>query len=232
MKALVSTDLHSSDRAAKTIKHGLKAGDFDCHLCLGDVITFRPLEYLEDLFSDPQVPTHIVPGNTDSDEARAFLVEKGLDIHFKQATVGDVTIAGAGGCTPPPFRTAFVVEEDEYASKLPSALEGAQVLASHGPAHGILDRSLFGGMHVGSKAMFKAVEEARPRVVLSGHIHEARGIVVYSWESGKVLARDKELLETDDPDTTLFFNPGPAKDGFLGRLEIEGDTISAHAGRV
>jgi Icc-related predicted phosphoesterase len=232
MKALVSTDLHSSPRAAKTIKHGLMAGDFDCHLCLGDVITFQPLEYLEDLFSDPPVPTYIVPGNTDSDEARAFIVEKGLDIHFKQVTVGNVTIAGAGGCTPPPFRTAFVVDEDEYASELPSALEGAQVLASHGPVHGFLDRSLFGGMHVGSKAMFKAVEEVRPQVVLSGHIHEARGIVAYDWESGKVLARDKELLETDGPGTTLFFNPGPAKDGFLGRLEIEGDAVSAHAGRV
>ena len=232
MKALVSTDLHSSPRAAKTIKHGLMAGDFDCHLCLGDVITFRPLQYLEDLFSDPPVPTYIVPGNTDSDEARARLVEMGLDIHFKQVTVGDVTIAGAGGCTPPPFRTAFVVEEDEYASRLPPALEGAQVLASHGPVHGILDRSLFGGTNVGSRAVFRAVEEARPRVVLSGHIHEARGIVAFDWESGKVLSRDKDLLETDRPDTTLFFNPGPAKDGFLGRLEIEGDTVSAHAGRV
>ena len=232
MKALVSTDLHSSGRAARTIKHGLLAGDFDCHLCLGDVITFRPLEYLEDLFSDPPVPTYIVPGNTDSDEARARLVELGLDIHFRQVVVGDVTVAGVGGCTPPPFRTAFVVEEDEYASRLPPVLEGVQVLVSHGPAHGILDMSLFGGAHVGSRAMFKAVEEARPRVVLSGHIHEARGIVAYDWESGTVLSRDKDTLEIDRPGTTLFFNPGPAKDGFLGRLEIEGDTISARAGRV
>ena len=51
MKALVTTDLHSSERAAKTIGHGLAAGDFDVHLCLGDIITFRPLEYLEELIN-------------------------------------------------------------------------------------------------------------------------------------------------------------------------------------
>lgn len=232
MKALVTTDLHSSDRAAKTIVHGLSAGDFDCHLCLGDIITFRPIEYLEDLFRDPPVPTFTVPGNTDSDEARTRLEELGLDIHFKQVQVEEITIAGAGGCIPPPFRTAFVVEEEEYGRRLPTVLEGAQVLASHGPARGYLDRSLFGGMRVGSKAMFHAVESARPLVVLSGHIHEARGIIIHDWKEGRVVARDKEYLETTDPGTTLFFNPGPAKDGFVGRLEVKDGLIRAHAGRV
>ena len=232
MKALVTTDLHSSTRAAKTIKHGLVAGDFDCHLCLGDIITFRPLEFLEDLFTDIRVPTYVVPGNTDSDEARALLVEMGLDIHFKQVTVNDVVIAGAGGCTPPPFRTAFVVEEEEYQRRLPSVLEGAQVLASHGPAYGFLDRSLFGGLHVGSKAVFDAIEVARPSVVLSGHIHEARGIVEYDWRSGTVVAKDRECLKVQDPVNTLFFNPGPTKDGYVGRLEIGEGAVLAHAGRV
>ncbi len=232
MKALVSTDLHSSDRASRTIRHGLAAGDFDCHICLGDIITFRPMEYLEELFSEPVVDTYAVPGNTDSDEARARLVELGLDIHFRQVQVAGVTIAGAGGCTPPPFRTAFVVEEDEYDRRLPTVLEGAQVLASHGPAHGFLDRSLFGGMRVGSRAVRRAIEVARPRVVLSGHIHEARGIVEYDWEDGSVVARDREYLEMERSGGTLFFNPGPTKDGFLGRLEVTEDLVRAHSGRV
>jgi predicted phosphodiesterase len=208
------------------------AGDFDCHLCLGDIITFRPLEYLEDLFRDPPVPTYTVPGNTDSDEARARLEELGLDIHFKRVTLDGVVIAGAGGCIPPPFRTAFVVEEEEYERRLPGVLEGADVLASHGPAHGILDRSLFGGMRVGSRAMRAALEEARPSVVLSGHIHEARGIVELDWRTGKVVARDRECLEVSDPSNTLFMNPGPTKDGFVGRLEVGNGAVRAQAGRV
>lgn len=233
MRALVSTDLHSSERAAKTIRHGLAAGDFDCHICLGDIITFRPLEYLEDLFSDPPVPTRTVPGNTDSDEARAWLEDNGLDIHFKRIELAGTTVAGAGGCIPPPFRTAFVVREEEYAERAPQALEGAQVLASHGPVHGILDRSLFGGMHVGSRSLLDAVRRTRPRVVLSGHIHEARGIVVHDWDRGKAVSKSKDMVELElASNTTMFFNPGPAKDGFLGRLEVDGDTVVAHTGRV
>ena len=125
-----------------------------------------------------------------------------------------------------------MVEEEEYERELPPVLEGAQVLASHGPAHGILDRSLFGGMHVGSKALFRAVEVARPAVVLSGHIHEARGIAAYEWASGRVVAEDKEFLESRDRGMTLFFNPGPAKDGYVGRLEMRDGLVRAHAHRV
>ena len=190
------------------------------------------MEFLEDLFKDPSVPTYVVPGNTDPDEARARLAEMGMDIHFKQVTVGDVVIAGAGGCIPPPFRTAFVVEEEEYRRRLPAVLEGAHVLASHGPVHGILDRSLFGGLHVGSRAMFEAVERARPSVVLSGHIHEARGIVEYDWRTREVVDKDRECLKLQDPANTLFFNPGPTKDGYVGRMEIGDGAVLAHAGRV
>lgn len=232
MRALVTTDLHSSPRAAEAIRHGLEVGKFDVHICLGDIITFRPMEYLEDLFADPPLPTYTVPGNTDSDEARARLRELGRDIHFKRVDLGDVAIAGAGGCTPPPFRTAFVVEEDEYSREVPPVLEGATVLASHGPVHGILDRSFFGGMHVGSKALFEAVERARPRVVLCGHIHEARGIVQYDWETHRIEAHEMNRLEYSLPNSTMFFNPGPAKDGYLGILEIKGDVVAGAVSRV
>ena len=56
-------------------------------------------------------------------------------------------------------------------------------------------------MHVGSTAIRALVEEYVPKVVLSGHIHEARGIVK---EGG-----------------TLFMNPGPAKDSYSGVLEMD-----------
>ena len=83
MKALVSADLHSSDRAAKTIGHGLAAGDFDCHLCLGDIITFRPMGYLEDLFSDPPVPTYTVPLATTGEERTTPGVERGCPLKLR-----------------------------------------------------------------------------------------------------------------------------------------------------
>jgi Icc-related predicted phosphoesterase len=229
---MVTTDLHSSPRAVDAIAHALDIGGFNLHICLGDIITFRPMKYLEDLLTEPPVPTYTVPGNTDSDEARARLEELGHDIHFKQVSFDEVTIAGAGGCVPPPFRTAFVVEEEEYAQSVPPILDGASILASHGPVYGLLDRSMFGSIHVGSKALFAAVERARPRVVLCGHIHEARGIIEYDWRVKSVEARELDRLELRMPDSTMFFNPGPAKDGYVGILDIKGDEVAAAVQQV
>ena len=58
----------------------------------------------------------------------------------------------------------------------------------------------FSGKHVGSDSIEKLVEEFKPRVVLSGHIHEDRGIV--------------------EKDGIVFMNPGPAKEGYSGLIEL------------
>lgn len=52
---------------------------------------------------------------------------------------------------------------------------GLDVLVTHGPPHGILDRN-DQGAHVGCEALRERVREIRPRVHVFGHIHEARGI--------------------------------------------------------
>jgi Icc-related predicted phosphoesterase len=48
------------------------------------------------------------------------------------------------------------------------------VLITHGPPHGIQDRTFF-GMHVGCQDLRQRVEEIAPRVHVFGHIHEGRG---------------------------------------------------------
>jgi len=55
------------------------------------------------------------------------------------------------------------------------------------------------GEHVGSRSVARIVEKYRPRAVLCGHIHESPGIV-----EGEV----------------TMINPGPAKDGRLGLVDI------------
>jgi len=169
LRALVSTDLHSSPVAAKAIRDALSADAYDAHLCLGDIITFKPLSYLEELFARPPIRTHTLPGNTDTSDARARLGELGLDIHFRRTEVKGVTVAGVGGCPPPPFRTAFVVEEEEYRARLPPLLEGAQVLATHAPARGFLD-TVMPGVHVGGRALREAVEAAADRPARIGGV--------------------------------------------------------------
>lgn len=51
--------------------------------------------------------------------------------------------------------------------------EGLDILISHGPPYGVLDDAP-SGPHVGSKELRKAIERAKPKYVLAGHIHCAR----------------------------------------------------------
>jgi 3',5'-cyclic AMP phosphodiesterase CpdA len=51
---------------------------------------------------------------------------------------------------------------------------GLDVLVTHGPPHGILDRT-WSGLHVGCEELRRAVETKRPRLHVFGHIHEAYG---------------------------------------------------------
>lgn len=48
------------------------------------------------------------------------------------------------------------------------------VLICHNPPYGVVDKA-FSGKHVGSKILLKAIKKYQPKLVLCGHIHEAKG---------------------------------------------------------
>lgn len=48
------------------------------------------------------------------------------------------------------------------------------ILITHNPPYGILDKA-YDGKHVGSKIILKAIKNHSPKILLCGHIHEARG---------------------------------------------------------
>jgi Icc-related predicted phosphoesterase len=65
--------------------------------------------------------------------------------------------------------------ETELREKFRQIPKGLDVLVSHGPPRGILDRT-YRGDSVGSIALQERIEEVRPRLVVFGHIHEAYGM--------------------------------------------------------
>ncbi len=64
-------------------------------------------------------------------------------------------------------------------------------------------------------------------MVLSGHIHQARGLVLWDWAVGQAEEEQRTSLEADVRGKTLFMNPGPASDGVLGVLELRGHKVHA-----
>ncbi len=72
------------------------------------------------------------------------------------------------------FDWAFNLEEPELEKKWALIPEGTDVLVLHGPPQGHGDRTVRGN-HTGSPSLTRRIEEVRPRLVVCGHIHEARG---------------------------------------------------------
>jgi Icc-related predicted phosphoesterase len=53
--------------------------------------------------------------------------------------------------------------------------EGTDVLVTHGPPFGVLDKSLSSTPNLGCEELTKAVEQIRPRLNIFGHVHGGHG---------------------------------------------------------
>ena len=73
------------------------------------------------------------------------------------------------------FDWAFMLPEEGLRVMFEGIPEGLDVLLTHGPPYGILDVVNRGGGHVGSKELLKAIQRAKPKIVVFGHIHEGYG---------------------------------------------------------
>ncbi|KAM0439618.1 hypothetical protein ACHAPT_000710 [Fusarium lateritium] len=73
--------------------------------------------------------------------------------------------------------------DDGHDFKIP---EGVDVAMTHGPPHGILD---FAGMtrtRAGCPDLLRAVTSAKPKIHCFGHIHEAWGSLLATWDGDKI----------------------------------------------
>ena len=76
--------------------------------------------------------------------------------------------------TPLFFDWAFMLAEPDLAAKWALIPSGLDVLITHGPPHGVLDWTNR-DEHAGSATLLDRVREAKPRLHVFGHIHEAAG---------------------------------------------------------
>lgn len=206
MKFLVLTDLHGKKSAMDWINPLIVNENIDCVLFLGDAV---------ELPTDPEESVKMVrmikckrilavPGNIDSPKMAEMIEPTAENMHGIGKQVGDVYIAGLGGSNPTIFNTPCELPEEEIASRLGSIAKEGMILMVHAPAYGIND-VIPSGISVGSTAIRDICAKYRPRVVLSGHIHESFG--------------------RQDIDGTIYVNPGPAKDGRAAIMTVEGNDI-------
>lgn len=136
-------------------------------------------------------------GNMDTASVGNYLDDLGINIHGKGFVLGDLGIFGVGGSNPTPFNTPTEFSEKELENIVNKAYQyvtqaPVKILVSHTPPINTAADMIGGGVHVGSTAIRKFIEEKQPDFCFTGHIHESRG--------------------EDRIGHTLILNPGMLKD--------------------
>jgi len=195
---LVCSDLHASEDALEMIGRLADPNEYDLVVICGDFTTYGSLDYAEKLLKRiKKVLVLAVPGNCDMPDIVKLLEAKHANLHNKRVEFAGWQLFGFGGSIPTSSNMPFEVDEEVLESSLRSIAVKHGVMVTHQPPYGINDLGR-SGRHGGSKSVLKIVQEFAPRLVLSGHMHESRGVVT----AGE----------------TCLVNPGSARNGFYASI--------------
>lgn len=138
-------------------------------------------QFAERLVMLPHRHKFIVPGNhdflfeRDLPRAKELMSEvPGLHLLLDAGAEVDGIRIYASPWTPIFFDWAFMGDSEALRQKWEQIPNDVDVLITHGPPFGILDRC-FDGTHAGCRELATAVRRIRPRLHVFGHIHEAYG---------------------------------------------------------
>jgi hypothetical protein len=215
MKILCIADIHGDNRAVKKVKEFAKENNFQNILILGDFPAHGKLGDMEDakvvlnsLLEEFNLL--VIPGNCDSEDLISLLEELNINLHKKIKVLEEkgVKIFGFGGSNITPFNTPLEFEEEENYGRLKEMLSPHHevngnkfILATHCPPKDTKCDIVSEGIHVGSLAIRKIIEEYQPFFVVSSHVHESGGTL-------------------DEIGKTKVANIGKLSDGNVGIIEI------------
>ena len=203
------TDLHESTHKLTQIPDADNAAGI---IVTGDLTNAGNSGKAERLLEDITAVNPVVyamMGNMDKRGVQTVLEKRDMSIHAKGIRLGEsLGLAGVGCSLPTPFGTPSEVSEETLATWLEQAVSGIEhlphlILACHNPPWNTsLDR-LRSGKHVGSRKLREFIELNQPRVVVTGHIHEAAG---------------EEWIQASQ-----IINPGPLGAGGYALIRQTGD---------
>lgn len=205
MRILAFSDTHGDTDFSHLEPHARQA---DLILCAGDITDWAEdgedvlaaLQRFADSVGKDVVLTH---GNHDGESLRELAVmhPRLRYVHQSLFVSDGVAVLGYGGggfSSTDPLFERFI----ESAHKHKDVQGKLIVWLMHGPPHDLVVDTIPGWGPTGCKSKRKMIERHAPHIVVSGHIHEAEGVV---HEHGR----------------TLLVNPGPS--GVLIEIEIEAD---------
>ncbi|MCS7130961.1 MAG: metallophosphoesterase family protein [Archaeoglobaceae archaeon] len=196
MKLLLLSDIHSN---TKNLEEILKKTEFDLLLISGDLTHFKKQDVvtIDEIVSKYAPECYAVHGNCDHPEILSYELSAINFIHGKSLNLDDFTIHGIGGSLKTPFGTPSEYTEKDYEEIIKGfKFSDFNILVSHSPAKGILDKTNY-GENIGSEAIRKYIE--RFQISITGHVHESFGVI---------------------KEERLAINPGPVNWGRFAILDL------------
>ena len=176
MKLLAFSDLHRDLDQAQTLVE--RSPEADVVIAAGDFASVHEgLEQTIDALRPISVPTVLVPGNNETEDALRAACDgwdAAIVLHGQGTEIDGQSFFGLGAGIPvTPWDWSFDLDELQAEERL-SGCPGDAVLVLHSPPQGHCDTSSSGD-HLGSEAILAAIESKRPRLAVCGHIHDAWG---------------------------------------------------------
>jgi len=203
MRILAIADVHGSNEARKRVNSQIMEYTPNIVIVCGDITQFGPPEWALDFLNSITLKTLALPGNCDPKGVlNAIKDSPAISLHAKKVDLNNYSFVGLGGSNPTPFNTPFELSEKEIYITLKDVMVQEAILVVHAPAKGHLDKTSR-AKDLGSESIAKIVSEFSPPLVISAHIHEARGV--------------------EKNDKTIYVNPGPASRGYAAIIDLNGE---------
>jgi putative phosphoesterase len=200
MRILVIADIHGSKEARKRVNSQIEKYAPNAVIVCGDITQFGPPEWALDFLNGISLKTLAIPGNCDPKNVlEAIEDSQAIPLHARKVELSGHIFVGLGGSNPTPFNTPFELSEARIYSSLKEIMVEKAILVVHAPPKGHLDKTSV-TTDLGSVSIARIISEFSPPLVISAHIHEARGV--------------------EREGNTIYVNPGPASQGYAAVIDL------------
>lgn len=197
LKLLIVSDIHGSKKSLDRINASIYNQNPDAVVLCGDITHFGGMHEAVDIIEHIDINEIVgIIGNCDNlsvKDAFDSLNKAYIDINTYELN-GHI-LAGLSGHNHSKSR---LKDFKNIASR-------ADIFVLHSPPYGYLDE-VSKGKHIGERGLLKVISKTKPKLVLSGHIHECKGII--------------------EEENTVYVNPGPAYEDNLALVNV-GDKVDA-----
>jgi len=194
MKIYAVADIHGSQYRLNLVLKNIERYSPDLVVICGDITQFGPGEVAKNFLNQIPIETLALTGNIDTpDVVKSISDSNATNIEMKKLVKKGI-----------PFIGINAVDDEQvsyFFEKNDNILDEKSVLVTHVPPYDTKD-SIFLGKHGGSKEIRKIVDKYKPRLVLSGHVHEDPGFIkindtnIVNCSMGK--RGEGALIEIDD----------------------------------